>query len=43
MIRNDALPRIDVNAETYEVFVDGELATVPPAEELPLAQRHFLI
>ena len=29
MVRNDALPRIEVNPETYEVRVDGELATVP--------------
>ncbi|HWO94320.1 MAG TPA: urease subunit alpha, partial [Dehalococcoidia bacterium] len=43
MLRNDALPRIDVDAESYRVFVDGELATAPPAEQLPLAQRYFLI
>jgi urease subunit alpha len=43
MLRNDALPTIEVNPETYEVFVDGELATVPPAETLPLAQRYFLV
>jgi urease subunit alpha len=43
MLRNDALPRIEVNPDTYEVFVDGELATVPPAESLPLAQKFFLI
>src|SRR5690606_13943631 len=42
MLHNDALPAIEVNPESYEVFVDGELATVPPATELPLAQRYFL-
>ncbi len=43
MVRNDALPHIEVNPETYEVRVDGELATAPPAERLPLAQRFFLV
>ncbi|HLF78327.1 MAG TPA: urease subunit alpha [Dehalococcoidia bacterium] len=43
MVRNDALPRIEVNPETYEVRVDGELATAPPAQILPLAQKFFLI
>jgi urease subunit alpha len=43
LVRNDALPRIDVNPETYEVRVDGELATVPPASTLPLAQKFFLV
>lgn len=42
MIHNDATPRIEVNPETYEVRVDGELATCQPAHELPLAQRYFL-
>jgi urease subunit alpha len=39
---NDALPRIEVDPETYEVRADGELLTCAPAEELPLAQRYFL-
>ncbi len=43
MLRNDALPEIEVNPDTYEVLVDGELATVPPAETLPLTQRYFLV
>jgi urease subunit alpha len=43
MVRNGALPRIEVNPETYEVRVDGELATCPAAERLPLAQRFFLV
>jgi len=43
MVRNDALPRIDVNPETYEVRVDGELATAPAATILPLAQKYFLV
>jgi urease subunit alpha len=42
LVLNDALPRIDVNPETYEVRADGELLTSEPAETLPLAQRYFL-
>ncbi len=39
---NDALPHIEVDAETYEVRADGELLTCEPATLLPLAQRYFL-
>jgi urease subunit alpha len=39
---NDALPRIEVDAETYEVRADGELLTCEPATVLPMAQRYFL-
>ena len=39
---NDALPRVEVNPETYEVRADGELLTCQPAEVLPMAQRYFL-
>jgi urease subunit alpha len=39
---NDALPKIDVDPETYIVRADGELLACEPAIELPLAQRYFL-
>ena len=42
MIHNDATPKIEVDPETYEVRVDGELITCGPAKILPLAQRYFL-
>jgi urease subunit alpha len=42
MIHNGATPKIDVDAETYEVRADGELLTCAPAEVLPMAQRYFL-
>ena len=42
MLHNDALPKIKVNPETFEVFVDGKLATCEPATELPLTQRYML-
>jgi urease subunit alpha len=43
MLRNDLTPEITVDPETYEVRVDGELATVPAAETLPMAQLYFLV
>jgi urease subunit alpha len=39
---NDALPRMEVDAETYEVRADGELLACAPAVRLPLAQRFSL-
>ncbi len=42
MIHNDALPKIEVDPQTYEVRADGELLTCAPAETLPLAQKYFL-
>jgi urease subunit alpha len=42
MIHNGLTPRIEVDAETYEVRADGELLTCEPAKELAMAQRYFL-
>jgi urease subunit alpha len=42
MINNDALPRIEVDPETYEVRADGEALTCAPAQVLSMAQRYFL-
>jgi urease subunit alpha len=42
MVLNDALPKIEVDADSYEVRADGELLTCEPADILPLAQRYFL-
>jgi urease subunit alpha len=42
MVHNDATPKMEVDAETYEVRADGELLTCEPAKELPMAQRYFL-
>ncbi len=39
---NSETPEIDVNPETYEVKIDGELATCEPVDVLPMAQRYFL-
>jgi len=42
MVHNGAMPHIEVDPETYEVRVDGELLTCEPAATLPMAQRYFL-
>ena len=39
---NDATPNIDINPETYEVKVDGEIITCEPFEKVAMAQRYFL-
>lgn len=41
MVRNTAMPRIEINPETFYAYVDGELAYVPPAPVLPLAQLYW--
>jgi len=42
MVLNGAMPRIEVDSETYEVRADGVLLTCEPATILPMAQRYFL-
>jgi urease subunit alpha len=42
MILNDALPKIEVDPETYTVTADGRDLRCEPAHVLPLAQRYFL-
>jgi urease subunit alpha len=39
---NDALPRIEVAPDTFEVRIDGDLVEPAPATVLPMAQRYFL-
>uniref|UniRef100_K3WH68 Urease n=1 Tax=Globisporangium ultimum (strain ATCC 200006 / CBS 805.95 / DAOM BR144) TaxID=431595 RepID=K3WH68_GLOUD len=39
---NDALPKIQVDPETYKVHADGKLLTCAPSDSLPLAQTYFL-
>lgn len=42
MKHNAKTPKIEVDPQTYEVFVDGKLITCDPVEVLPMAQRYFL-
>ncbi|WP_433254299.1 urease subunit alpha [Streptosporangium sp. CA-135522] len=39
---NDAMPRIEVDPDTFAVRVDGEPIEPAPAESLPMTQRYFL-
>ncbi len=41
MLLNTATPQIEVNPETFDVYVDGKLAYVPPAKELSLGQLYW--
>ncbi|GMX62887.1 urease subunit alpha [Paenibacillus elgii] len=42
MKHNAETPEITVDAQTYEVRVDGELLTCEPVDVVPMAQRYFL-
>lgn len=42
MIHNGKTPQLEVDSETFQVRVDGELITCEPASVLPMAQRYFM-
>jgi urease subunit alpha len=42
LLYNDALPKIEVDPETYTVKADGRELRCEPAKVLPMAQRYFL-
>ncbi|WP_326694020.1 urease subunit alpha [Streptomyces sp. NBC_01766] len=42
MVRNDVVPQIKVDPETYKVTMNGRVATIDPAEKLPLNKLFFL-
>ena len=42
MIHNDAMPKIEVNAQTHEVKVDGMPCVCEPADKLPMGQLYFM-
>ena len=42
MVRNDALPHVEVDPRTFEVRADGRLLWDEPAAKVPLARSHFL-
>jgi urease subunit alpha len=39
---NDALPRIEVEPDTFTVRIDGAVVEESPVASLPMAQRYFL-
>jgi urease subunit alpha len=42
MRENDALPRVQVDPDSFAVTIDGEPVEPAPAVELPMSQRYFL-
>jgi urease subunit alpha len=42
MPENTALPRIEVDPDTFTVRIDGDVWAEQPAETLPMAQRYFM-
>ena len=42
MINNDLTPKIEINPETYEVLVNGKIATVDPTDKVSLARLYNL-
>lgn len=42
MRENDALPRVEVDPDSFAVTIDGDPVVPAPAAELPMAQRYFL-
>ncbi|HVK30459.1 MAG TPA: urease subunit alpha [Nocardioides sp.] len=42
MVNNTALPRIDIDPETFAIDVEGERIVPAPATELPLAQLYSM-
>jgi urease subunit alpha len=43
MVNNADLPRVTVDPDSFAVHVNGELIEPAPVEELPMAQRYFLV
>ena len=41
MMYNTACPNIEVNPETFDVYVDGKLAYVSPAKAFGLGQLYW--
>jgi urease, alpha subunit len=42
MVLNDAMPKLEVDPETYAVYADGEHIVSRPAHELPMTQLYNL-
>ncbi len=42
MILNDTTPKIEIDPETYQVKIDGKIATTKPATSVPLARLYNL-
>jgi urease subunit alpha len=42
MLHNAACPNITVNAQTFDVMIDGQVITCEPARVVPMGQRYML-
>lgn len=42
MVRNGAMPEIRIDPETFEVYADGQLATVKAADHLAMTHLYFI-
>jgi urease subunit alpha len=42
MVRNAALPHIEVDPQTFQVRADGVLLHVDPVSRVPLARKYLL-
>ncbi|MBH1987632.1 MAG: urease subunit alpha [Burkholderiales bacterium] len=42
MVLNNHMPKMEIDAQTYQVRADGVLLVCEPATELPMAQKYFL-
>ena len=42
MIHNGYTPKMEIDAQTYQVRADGQLLVCDPTLSLPMAQRYFL-
>jgi urease subunit alpha len=43
MIRNDAIPEISVDPETYQVRVDGRPAVIDAVDEVAMSQLYYIV
>jgi urease subunit alpha len=43
MVRNDAMPEINVDPETFQVSVDGRPAVVAAADEVSMSQLYYVV
>jgi len=42
MVRNDALPHVEVDPRTFDVRADGVLLTAEPAVSVPFSRKFLL-
>ncbi|AEF34272.1 MULTISPECIES: urease subunit alpha [Mycobacteriaceae] len=43
MVRNDAMPEIRIDPNTYDVYLDGTLATVPAVDRVAMSQLYYVV